>query len=68
MPVFDTVAEAVRETRANASLIFVPPPYAADAVLEAIDADCRWSCASPKAFPRSTWCASPRLCAAAKRA
>jgi succinyl-CoA synthetase alpha subunit len=38
VPVFDTLAEAVRETGANASLIFVPPPYAADAVLEAIDA------------------------------
>jgi succinyl-CoA synthetase alpha subunit len=38
IPVFDTVADAVRETGANASLIFVPPPYAADAVLEAIDA------------------------------
>ncbi len=38
VPVFNTVAEAARETRANASVIFVPPPYAADAILEAADA------------------------------
>jgi succinyl-CoA synthetase alpha subunit len=38
VPVFNTVAEAVRATKANASIIFVPPPFAADAILEAADA------------------------------
>jgi succinyl-CoA synthetase alpha subunit len=38
-PVFNTVADAVRETGANASVIFVPPAGAADAVLEAVDAE-----------------------------
>lgn len=37
LPVFDTVAEAVDVTAANASVIYVPPPFAADAILEAID-------------------------------
>ena len=39
VPVFDTVAEAVRRTQANCSLIFVPAPFAADAVLEAAYAE-----------------------------
>ena len=39
LPVFDTVREAVAQTDANASVIYVPPPFAADAILEAIDAE-----------------------------
>ena len=38
VPVFDTVAQAVSETGANASVIFVPPSFAADAILESVDA------------------------------
>src|SRR5690606_38652146 len=38
LPVFNTVADAVTETGANASVIYVPPPFAADAILEAADA------------------------------
>ncbi|HQT84397.1 MULTISPECIES: succinate--CoA ligase subunit alpha [Acidiphilium] len=39
LPVFDTVAEAKHATQADASAIYVPPPFAADAILEAIDAE-----------------------------
>ncbi|MBU6302823.1 MAG: succinate--CoA ligase subunit alpha [Verrucomicrobia bacterium] len=40
VPIFDTVGDAVRETGATVSTIFVPPPFAADAILEAADAGC----------------------------
>src|SRR5512134_1393227 len=38
LPIFDTVERAVKETGADASMIFVPPPFAADAIMESADA------------------------------
>src|SRR5215213_3701388 len=38
LPIFDTVAEAVKETGANATMVFVPPAFCADAIMEAADA------------------------------
>ena len=39
VPVFDTMRDAIEQTGANASCVFVPPPFAADAILEAVDAE-----------------------------
>src|SRR5437773_9878889 len=38
VPIFDTVGEAVKQTGATASAVFVPPPFAGDAILEGVDA------------------------------
>ena len=51
LPVFDTVKEAVRETGAEASLVFVPPPYCADAIMEAAAAGIRLVCAITDGIP-----------------
>jgi malate-CoA ligase subunit alpha len=50
-PVFDTVKTAVKETGARASLAFVPPPYAADALMEAADAGLRLVCIITDGIP-----------------
>ena len=51
LPVFDTVAEAVERTAANATMIFVPAPFTADAILEAADADIRTVVAITEGIP-----------------
>ncbi len=51
LPIFDTVRQAVEATGADATMIFVPPPFAADAVLEAMDAGIRLICCITEGVP-----------------
>jgi succinyl-CoA synthetase alpha subunit len=51
VPVFDTVSEAVEKTGANATMIFVPAPFTADAILEAVDAGIEVICAITEGVP-----------------
>ncbi|MBL9119589.1 MAG: succinate--CoA ligase subunit alpha [Phycisphaerae bacterium] len=51
LPIFDTVAQAVAATGANASMIFVPPPFAADSILEAAAAGLKVICAITEGIP-----------------
>ena len=58
LPVFGSVAEARKETGANASVLYVPPPFCADAIIEAVESEMELIVATPRVFRSSTWSGS----------
>ena len=61
-PVYDTVLDAIQQTGATASVIYVPPPFAADSIMEAVDADADRIC--PRLVPKTR---SSERCHGARR-
>ena len=68
IPVYDSVAEAVKDTGATVSMIFVPAPFTADAICEAVDGGIELVIAITEGSRCSTWPSSAISCRVAMRA